>query len=252
MSIAQFRGDDVRALFHLVGEAREILRAGGSALAHVLERLASLTRAQVAADYRFEFALGLPPRVLAVSDLGWGSERDRALLYGYVATTPIEAEPMTGAILRQSQRVVTLARADAISDLMWERSALLNEVHRPAGVGDSLISLRRLASPGLGRAVVLKRAWGDPSFGARERDLLHLLQSECPWVFERPRTALADLELSPRERETLALLLTDLSQKQIAARLGLSRDTVHDYVKSLYKKLGVTSRAELMARAIPR
>ncbi len=58
------------------------------------------------------------------------------------------------------------------------------------------------------------------------------------------------VRLSPRERETLALLMTGAPEKQIAARLGISPHTAHDYVKALYKKLGVTSRAELMARAL--
>jgi DNA-binding CsgD family transcriptional regulator len=190
--------------------------------------------------------------LLTASDIGWGTERDRAIVHGYLARTPVDADPLTRATLIQQKRLVTLIRADAVSGPIWERSVLHNEVHRPAAIGDSLLSLQRLASTGLGRVLVLKRAWGDPLFGARERDLVHLLQSECPWVFERPRSTVADLGLSPRERETLPLLMTDMSQKQIAARMGISRNTVHEYVKSLYKKLGVTSRAELMARAIPR
>jgi DNA-binding CsgD family transcriptional regulator len=60
------------------------------------------------------------------------------------------------------------------------------------------------------------------------------------------------VRLSPRERETLELLLTGAPQKQIAARMGVSLHTAHDYVKTLYKKLGVNSRLELMAMAIGR
>ena len=36
----------------------------------------------------------------------------------------------------------------------------------------------------------------------------------------------------------------------VAAALGVSPHTVHGYVKALYRKMGVTSRAELMARAV--
>lgn len=60
------------------------------------------------------------------------------------------------------------------------------------------------------------------------------------------------VRLSPRERETLELLLTGAPQKQIADRMGVTTHTAHDYVKALYKKLGVNSRAELMARALGR
>ena len=54
-------------------------------------------------------------------------------------------------------------------------------------------------------------------------------------------------DLPPRVRPVLALLLRGLSEKQAAERLGLSRHTVHQYVKMLYKLLGVNSRARLMA-----
>jgi DNA-binding CsgD family transcriptional regulator len=54
--------------------------------------------------------------------------------------------------------------------------------------------------------------------------------------------------LSPRERQTLELLLTGHAEKQIANRLSISRHTVHVYVKSLYKRFEVNSRGELLAR----
>lgn len=54
--------------------------------------------------------------------------------------------------------------------------------------------------------------------------------------------------LSRRQRETLELLLAGNAEKQIAARLSISRHTVHVYVKSLYKRFGVNSRPELLAK----
>lgn len=58
------------------------------------------------------------------------------------------------------------------------------------------------------------------------------------------------VSMTRRERETLELLLTGAARKQIAARMGVSLHTVHDYVKAVFKKLGVNSRAELMAKAM--
>jgi DNA-binding NarL/FixJ family response regulator len=55
--------------------------------------------------------------------------------------------------------------------------------------------------------------------------------------------------LSAREQEVLQALTEGLSEKQVAARLTLSPDTVHTYVKRLYEKLRVNSRSELLARA---
>jgi DNA-binding CsgD family transcriptional regulator len=54
--------------------------------------------------------------------------------------------------------------------------------------------------------------------------------------------------LSPRQRETLELLLAGNAEKQIASALSISKHTVHVYVKSLYKRFGVNSRPELLAR----
>jgi DNA-binding NarL/FixJ family response regulator len=50
--------------------------------------------------------------------------------------------------------------------------------------------------------------------------------------------------LSEREREVLALLGSGLSEREIARELFLSFNTVHSHVKSIYRKLGVGSRAE--------
>lgn len=55
--------------------------------------------------------------------------------------------------------------------------------------------------------------------------------------------------LSAREQEVMQLLVNGLSEKQVAARLTLSPETVHTYVKRLYGKLQVRSRGELLARA---
>jgi DNA-binding NarL/FixJ family response regulator len=54
-------------------------------------------------------------------------------------------------------------------------------------------------------------------------------------------------DLSPRLRETGAALMTGASEKQIASQLGLSPHTTHHYVKTLYRRFGVSSRAEFMA-----
>jgi DNA-binding CsgD family transcriptional regulator len=58
--------------------------------------------------------------------------------------------------------------------------------------------------------------------------------------------------LSPRERQTLDLLLIGNAEKEIANRLAISRHTVHVYVKSIYKRFGVCSRGELLARWVQR
>lgn len=58
--------------------------------------------------------------------------------------------------------------------------------------------------------------------------------------------------LSPREREILALLADGLVNKQIAARLGISTNTVKTHLELLFEKLGVATRAEAVAMGVRR
>ena len=58
--------------------------------------------------------------------------------------------------------------------------------------------------------------------------------------------------LSRREREILALLADGLVNKQIAARLGISTNTVKTHLELLFEKLGVATRAEAVASAVKR
>jgi DNA-binding NarL/FixJ family response regulator len=59
-------------------------------------------------------------------------------------------------------------------------------------------------------------------------------------------------KLSPRFRQTLGCLLEGDSEKQVAARLGLSQATTHQYVMALYRRFGVRSRAQLLAYVMKR
>jgi DNA-binding CsgD family transcriptional regulator len=59
-----------------------------------------------------------------------------------------------------------------------------------------------------------------------------------------------DHDLPRRVRQTLDRMLAGDSEKQIALRLGISRHTVHVYVKTLYRRYAVSSRGELIARLI--
>ncbi|WP_296599780.1 response regulator transcription factor [Phenylobacterium sp.] len=56
--------------------------------------------------------------------------------------------------------------------------------------------------------------------------------------------------LSPREIELLQLLARGYSNKAAAAEFGISPHTIGDHVKSIYRKLRVTSRGEAMVEAI--
>jgi DNA-binding NarL/FixJ family response regulator len=61
--------------------------------------------------------------------------------------------------------------------------------------------------------------------------------------------ALAAPVFSHREKQVLKLLLAGLTNSEIASRLYLSESTVKSHLSSSFRKLGVSSRAEVMRRA---
>jgi DNA-binding NarL/FixJ family response regulator len=54
--------------------------------------------------------------------------------------------------------------------------------------------------------------------------------------------------LSKREQETLAFLAEGFRYKEIAEKMGISFNTVREYVHSIYRKLHVTSRTEAISK----
>jgi DNA-binding CsgD family transcriptional regulator len=64
----------------------------------------------------------------------------------------------------------------------------------------------------------------------------------------RPDTDLAST-LTRRERVVLSHLSEDVTLEQIATQLFVTRNTVKSQVRSLYRKLGVSTRAEALEYA---
>ena len=62
----------------------------------------------------------------------------------------------------------------------------------------------------------------------------------------RASTSPGDGKLTVRERRVLQLLTGDLSERDIGRQLYVSHNTVHSHVRSIYRKLGVSSRAHAL------
>lgn len=84
---------------------------------------------------------------------------------------------------------------------------------------------------------------------------LHLLRAVHEPLCVRARDALTHVNnprawLTDREQGVLDLLIEGHSVREIADRMERSAHTVHDHVKNLHKKIGASSRGELIARAM--
>ncbi len=67
--------------------------------------------------------------------------------------------------------------------------------------------------------------------------------------FREERTTDPECSLTPRERDVLNGIDEGYSYKEIATQLGLSPNTVHGYVKSMYEKLHARGRREALIEA---
>jgi LuxR family maltose regulon positive regulatory protein len=177
--------------------------------------------------------------------------------------------------LRLALEAVELTREVGLLDAVED-----GEVHTAYGVALAAHGRREEALPELERGVFLRRLWAQPldlidglialattvaELGDRPRatalfDEAEALVAACTDAGALPARlaaakrasrltrAVAGDELSERELTVLRHLATGRSEREIAAELFLSFNTVHSHVKSLYRKLGVSSRAEAIAR----
>ncbi len=99
----------------------------------------------------------------------------------------------------------------------------------------------------------LQRRGARTAFSERERMIVHVLFQQVDWLHRdggEVETREVSVELTPRERQIVNLLLNGESRDSIAAQLGLSRYTINAYFRDIYRHFGVSARTELMARFI--
>jgi DNA-binding CsgD family transcriptional regulator len=162
--------------------------------------------------------------------------------------------PIVGAFSREElgrQTHFTRHRSDLLDDHAWKTSAIA-PAWKAAGIEDFVASLYPLGKMAYSAAAFYRRAGGQ-RFAERDRVLVETLVPQVQWLHraaEGESNGVCLASLSPRERDVLTLLLAGNARKEVALKLNLSAHTVADYLKVIYKKLGVRSRAELLARFI--
>ena len=160
-------------------------------------------------------------------------ERDQALAVLDVAGTPFAV----------SDPLVTEVRLnDAARRLLADVVDAEEPLHR--------LLARPVANGGVTRRLEVELATGEAAVihghvrpvGDEDGALVAVLELER----ERPGVSPALLAtLTPREQEVAVLVVEGLADREIAERLFLSRHTVSQYVKRIYRKLDVDSRVAL-------
>ena len=103
---------------------------------------------------------------------------------------------------------------------------------------------RRDARDQLRAAFAMFDAMGMQAFAERARAELRATGERA-----RPRSPQAQEVLTPQEEQIARLVAEHLTNRQIAARLFISASTVEYHLRKIFRKLGVSSRAQL-ARTI--
>lgn len=249
------RVQDVRDAYRLVGECRDLGSEPALWQPRMLEGLRRLIGAAAATGGEGQWPR--PRGALEVisafdSGLDW---RTRERYLAYHRELGPAGDPFFRALQHVSGRLVTYARRQLVSKTAWYRSVCWNEYYRPARIDEQLTSVHQTSDAGAISAIAVIRASGEREFSRREQQLLNFFHGELGLLVGR--SLVSRLEPSPeklslRLRQTLACLLEGDSEKQVAARLGLSHATTHQYVTALYRRFGVQSRAQLLAHVMKR
>ncbi len=120
---------------------------------------------------------------------------------------------------------------------------------------DVLVGVHRIGDASSDRVVICQIAPLSRGVSLTETDIA-ITRTVLPRLAARAFIAIgadprgADHWLTPKEYLILKQLILGKSVKKIADDIGRSPHTVHDHVKSLHRKLGASSRGELVARAL--
>jgi DNA-binding CsgD family transcriptional regulator len=256
---AHLQIEDVRAIVRLVGECRDLGDDPAAWERHLHQTVARLIGALQVTAGDMTGRWSRPAYVRPLLCWGWDNGISQDAWRGWTAAFKDDPTFSQGC-MRYMERFrqedgLAHTRTDLLSDREYESSAE-SECYRLIGVGHMMGCMRML--PGAGdqfRALCLWRAPGERDFSRRERVLLREVQAAIVPLIGGPLARPGEpspAELAPRVRQVLRGLLHGDGDKQIAARLGLTRYTVNQYVKALFRHFGVQSRTELLARWVRR
>lgn len=252
----RIRHHDISALLRLANELHELAPNPVVRQEHMLGALAKLLGASVGVSLMGRAGPPSAPERLDLCMLvchGLDDPDHRRAANAYFRTM-LPTNPARGAIFKLSatESPATYRREELVDDRAWYRSPYFEQRHQAMGVDHAIYSAMSFDGTRLVTAMGMYRATGERRrFTDRERSLMRMFHSQAQWLYECDTTGSVSpvmVVLSPRQKQTLRLLLGGDAEKQIAGKLSLSRHTVHEHVKAIYRSLGVSSRGELLAK----
>lgn len=155
---------------------------------------------------------------------------------------------------RPTAGVGAAVRTRRIDDTLPAGSPARELWRRGSGLDAGLISMVSLGGPNWSSLGFHRRA-GRPQFADQDLCVVHLAVASLDLLHRDGSDVAANTDklfsFRPRERQVLLYLLAGDQTKQIAAKLGISHHTVADYVKVIYRRLGVGTRTELLRLFLP-
>lgn len=276
-----FRIEDLRAIIQVVGDCRDLGDDPVAWRVHFLHKLAELVGAcggncgqwsglseqsiaLIANSKRLllEPIPGLPaPQLQAEAAWGFqnGLNKDAwEAMYVELVRTKGRLHPMVVPyfLALMEENGVCRTRQDLVHDANWYRSRYFRDYHSAIG-GDNLLYCH-LHSQGPQRLLcelTLVRYPRERDFSPRDRTIVRLAHTTVAALIDGPLASFMEpspANLSPRCRQVLRCLLEGDGDKQIARRIGISTNTVNQYMKTIFAHFSVHSRTELLARWIRR
>jgi DNA-binding CsgD family transcriptional regulator len=186
-----------------------------------------------------------------IQDGGWRDDREKALFYQLLLDPRWHADVFhVMCDLVRHVEYKTLYSEDYLTQARPAACAEFEPAWAAGGFGHLLMSTYSL-NDNIASVISFTRRANKPRYTERERMLVHLLFSQVDWLHRSGLNLPSGktvLKLTPRERQVLIHLMGGDALKQIATKMGLSRNTIDTYVKSIYRQLNVSSRPELMAQ----
>ena len=185
-----------------------------------------------------------------------------------VGEDPLVRESVVRRVRGRASESATATAAEAVATsgadvVLWDLGPTPSGGHRFDSVNVPVIALAPADAKALpllsaGAAAVLRR---DVSGDALRSAITSVKQGlrvidpqllDTPTRTEAPTASRGAAELTPREHDVLELLAVGLSNKQIAAKLGISSHTAKFHIGAILSKMDAATRTEAVVRAVQR